>query len=1212
MKKILTYPDKYFQIENIKKDFKNSDINKYHQIYIDNPDKMRSKNRTNNRLLNHGFPMLPEEINFIKISHKKNNNLERLENYFQRSRISIQIVLDGEWNKNIKPQQIKKTEIIRIQDTLPERPYQYLETDDLLNIMNSSFNKKNQDRLLYEIRFRSENDKEILREKIKSLVIPNKLNDNTSVAKSFDNIKPNQYKYDTSPQYKNSQGEDYIKQIEGKDVDILSKLKIALSSEINEEKKNLSSAKIDIVNGKLAHGISNDSFVYEFELLGDLANKENIPAKIKLGKINYDCEIIIVKNRSILIKTDKELTSSLQSASIKIDISYLNQRLLSILEQLPPADNKRYHITNAKKVFGQLNPKILSIKNSETYGQLNSIQEKFIELSEGTDVSFLWGPPGTGKTHTLAQVIYNFYKKNKKILLVSNTNTAIDTLLLSLCKHLSQIEDKEFLSGSVLRDRVILSEDLNQYAEYINIDKVIIRLTASLQEKKRGILIELDTKNLKIEPLIVIKEDFIKKHRLNKILREYDLEVSKISNKITNLHFTNQRSEKSLINLKNELNEINNSGVLGRIFYRSTQFVKDDIHSHTTSLKINKEELENLKKRKKNLPNNIETMRKEKNKLSDKLELYTESKILAEIIPLREKITELNNSLKKINSEISKVRDNVFRKAKVVGSTSTQTYLRPRSFLNFDIVIIDEASMLNLPTIFYLACLSKEKVVISGDFQQLPPIVKTKDKRIARWIKDDIFIYNNINNLIGKVGMPRNVIQLEDQYRMTNNIQELINDKFYNGKLRVTNEAGFKGSIKLPDDLNSDIIIIDTSEFNPFQGITNNGSRYNLFNSMIVREIIHKLIKEGENIAEEDIGVISPYAAQSALIRSILSDKLTENIDASTVHKFQGKEKNIIIYDIPESYGAGGIGGFIKINDTKEDGARLHNVAISRARGQILFICNYNYLINNLSKSSLMKGILQNAFKRGKLIKANNLITRDIILNSIDNLDLKTLNYIPKVRSSIAKNITSIENLTERTYTHYNHLNFFEALEPDLLSANKWIIIYSGFIYLNRVISLKDILKNKIQEGVRITCRVRLPAADGYSKKSNNDAINILNEIGVNIDFVNEEHRKLCFIDDNILYHGSINILSLPQSIKSTELMTRETNTDYIESIAKNINDYGWPGKDISNVKYLSYKKNPSCNTCDSETYPIIQVKRIIKYKCVKCINKFQQYDSRR
>ena len=79
----------------------------------------------------------------------------------------------------------------------------------------------------------------------------------------------------------------------------------------------------------------------------------------------------------------------------------------------------------------------------------------------------------------------------------------------------------------------------------------------------------------------------------------------------------------------------------------------------------------------------------------------------------------------KINNQIQEVKSEVLKNCRVLASTVTKTYLKPEDFIEYDVVVIDEASMLMLPQAAYAASLSKEKVVLAGDFMQLPPIVMT-------------------------------------------------------------------------------------------------------------------------------------------------------------------------------------------------------------------------------------------------------------------------------------------------------------------------------------------------------------------------------------------------------------------------------------------------------------------------------------------------------
>ena len=57
---------------------------------------------------------------------------------------------------------------------------------------------------------------------------------------------------------------------------------------------------------------------------------------------------------------------------------------------------------------------------------LNDSQNSFLSKAISSDISYLWGPPGTGKTQTLTSLIETFCENNERTLICSNTNMAVD------------------------------------------------------------------------------------------------------------------------------------------------------------------------------------------------------------------------------------------------------------------------------------------------------------------------------------------------------------------------------------------------------------------------------------------------------------------------------------------------------------------------------------------------------------------------------------------------------------------------------------------------------------------------------------------------------------------------------------------------------------------------------------------------------------------
>jgi superfamily I DNA and/or RNA helicase len=98
-------------------------------------------------------------------------------------------------------------------------------------------------------------------------------------------------------------------------------------------------------------------------------------------------------------------------------------------------------------------------------------------------------------------------------------------------------------------------------------------------------------------------------------------------------------------------------------------------------------------------------------------------------------------------------------------------------------------------------------------------------------------------------------------------------------------------------------------------------------------------------VGTQDIGIITPYSAQVALLRSIRNEKFKQDLEIGTIDGFQGREKEAIIISM------------VRSNDNKEVGflsdERRMNVAITRAKRHCVLIgdsetISSNDFLNNL------------------------------------------------------------------------------------------------------------------------------------------------------------------------------------------------------------------------------------------------------------------------
>ena len=262
----------------------------------------------------------------------------------------------------------------------------------------------------------------------------------------------------------------------------------AIDIEVEEIKKKSLEQVIEITNGSLLES-NEEGHIYQFLYKEAFNIREDIPVIITIGGAETSATIVSFRDKKLQISVPENYGKLIGFAQIKIDNSYLLTRLKEKIEEVTSGEDKtNFNSHMAKKVLGEEDSFIGIDETIPNESQLNKEQHQSLKVAAKSEVMYLWGPPGTGKTFTLAKVIDMFYKQNKRILLVSNTNLAVDLLLKSLCKHLKKIQDKNFLNSSVLRFGKIQDTELeNSYGEFINIDKAVEK-RGEVLSKERDVL----------------------------------------------------------------------------------------------------------------------------------------------------------------------------------------------------------------------------------------------------------------------------------------------------------------------------------------------------------------------------------------------------------------------------------------------------------------------------------------------------------------------------------------------------------------------------------------------------------------------------------------------------------------------------------------------------------------------------------------------------
>lgn len=604
----------------------------------------------------------------------------------------------------------------------------------------------------------------------------------------------------------------------------------------------------------------------------------------------------------------------------------------------------------------------------------NSSQYKAVLNAINNKLSVIEGPPGTGKTQTILNIIANIIVRNMNTQVVSNNNAAIENIEEKLKKY--NLDFIVALLGKSENKSIFIENQKNEipsFKEYENID---IRDITDRIIRNNDIVGRIYDSKQTIAKSIQMKDELSLEYKY------YKEDINVNNKKIVNL---NKVNETKLPKVWSELLNTEKISIWSKIKYvfvykvGTLKFYKNELNVVIDSIQneLYKSKIKLLErniKEEKEFVNNNKSFEKE----------FTESSMdyLKKFLSIKYK------NGRKIYSRKDILRDgnNFLRDYPVILST---TYSSRNTFevsTKLDYIIMDEASQIDVVT-GTLALSSAKYAVVIGDEKQLPNVIpndiaEKTNKIFKEYNIEETYNYatNSFLSSIKKTinNIPK--VMLKEHYRCHPKIINFCNKKFYNNELIIMTED--KGE---PDVIK----IIKTNKGNHSREKTNQRQ---------VDIIKNELIK----LNTIDIGVIAPYNNQVNLIKNSIN-----NIDVSTVHKFQGREKDVIIISTVDD----NISDFV-------GNPNILNVAISRAKNKLIFIVTGNEILNN------------NILDFIEYTKYTNMEIEESKINSVFDLLYKQyeedrIEYFKKHnRISRFDSENIIYNLLNEILKEYEHLNF--------------------------------------------------------------------------------------------------------------------------------------------------------------------------------------------
>ena len=590
---------------------------------------------------------------------------------------------------------------------------------------------------------------------------------------------------------------------------------LAIQKEINHLKK-FGGNRFLVQDGRLLS--SEGPYHYYFDTNMQLGIPVASTIKLEWGGMKTSGRVLSSEGNSVILALDDFLGDLISEAYLFHDPWELLQQLIERFDDMKKSKRK---LLRVKRLMDP------TMEAKHPVEKITSPVHELVLRSKYNPVTFVWGPPGTGKTYTLARVAAQKYVKGKRVLILSHSNQAVDVLIGEITSFMKRKE--RFKEGEILRYGSNTSDKL------ANLGGIT---TMQLLEKQEPILAE--NRNHLIEERRLLKQD---------LTRSFS-----------------KRDSDHLLEIENKI-----ARVLEKVRQREIQFLKE---------------------------------------------------------------------------------------AYIVGATLAKAASDSALYeQDFDVVILDEASMAYVPQAAFAATLGK-RVIICGDFKQLPPIASSRDPLVEQWLKEDVFHRTGVVDSVSKGELHPHLFLLREQRRMHPGISAFTNKYIYHN-LVGDHESVRKSRNKIVDQApfpGRAAVLLDTS-FSGMYCISDkrSRSRLNLWQLLLSFQLIHESHLGGA----KSVGYVTPYRIQANLMELLLEElyqkeRLEADIISATVHRFQGSERDVMIFDTVDSDTQERAGMLL----TGKNSERLINVAITRTKGKFLHVSDQNFIQDHVYRGKTLRQLV--------------------------------------------------------------------------------------------------------------------------------------------------------------------------------------------------------------------------------------------------------------
>lgn len=623
-----------------------------------------------------------------------------------------------------------------------------------------------------------------------------------------------------------------------------------------------------------------------------------------------------------------------------------DQRLIAAnvvrqLEKLPPSPDTALHAYCTGQNGTQTPGDGLIYPFGVNESQLAAVEQAF-----SAQISVIEGPPGTGKTQTILNILANILLRGKTVAVLSNNNAAVENVYeklerFSLDHLVAKLGSKENREDFFANLPPRPSAEPEPAPSMAKIQAMLARLKKHLHDHNKAAQLQAEIDELTIERRYLQQWQDESGVQISASLDKYKLSPRKTADLMAYLsHLGEQR-----IRLKDRIELLFSFKI-----FRTSPFAQDMRRSFFHALQIHyydkalREKEKDLRACRKSLA---------RGNFTDLLEALTTGSMRY----LKHRLHVQAPGTHTFDAQTYRKQFDAFvHRFPIIGSSTHSIVNSIAQGAILDYVIIDEASQQDIvPGILALGC--AKNLIVVGDRRQLAHIPVTLGLQAPVDVYD-CERYSLLDSCIGvfKDTLPKTL--LKEHYRCHPRIIQFCNQQFYdNALVPMTQDSG-----------EAPLRMLVTAKGNHARKNTN------------LREL-DSLMKVLEDKGEcvgldgDGRGFISPFRAQATLAGLHLPADFVND----TVHKFQGRECDEIVFSTVLD----------KERHNQErldfvDDPRMVNVAVSRAKNRFTLVTGDEVFTGNNGHIAALMRYMEYYAQDEQIVRAPVVSAFDLLYKEYD------------------------------------------------------------------------------------------------------------------------------------------------------------------------------------------------------------------------------------